>query len=142
MSSAPPAPGARLATPRLPVPPFTPETAVVKVRAAEDAWNTRDPACVARAYTPDSRWRNRAEFLVGHDAIVAFLSRKWAREHDYRLIKELWAFGEARMALRLRMARRRGGVVAQPRERAVGVRRRRAHAAARGEHQRRRDRRG
>ena len=85
---------------RPPLPPFTPETAAQKVRMAEDAWNTRDPARVAQAYTPDSRWRNRAEFLQGRDAIEAFLRRKWARELDYRLIKELWAFRESRIAVR------------------------------------------
>ena len=86
--------------PRPPLPPFTPETAAVKVRAAEDAWNTRDPERVAGAYTPDSRWRNRAEFPVGREDIRAFLYRKWARELDYRLIKELWACGGARIAVR------------------------------------------
>ena len=86
--------------PRPPVPPFTLETATAKVRAAEDAWNTRDPERVAGAYTPDSRWRNRAEFFQGREAIVAFLRRKWAREIDYRLIKELWAFHESRIAVR------------------------------------------
>jgi nuclear transport factor 2 (NTF2) superfamily protein len=76
---------------RFPLPPFTHETAVQKVRMAEDAWNTRDPERVASAYTVDSRWRNRAEFVNGRDEIVAFLTRKWNRELDYRLIKELWA---------------------------------------------------
>ena len=85
---------------RPPVPPFTLETAVEKVRKAEDAWNTRDPALVALAYTPDSQWRNRVEFLSGRDAIRAFLARKWARELEYRLIKELWGFRDNRMALR------------------------------------------
>ena len=85
---------------RPPLPPFTPESAVQKVRLAEDAWNTRDPARVALAYTVDSSWRNRAEFLQGRAAIEAFLRRKWARELDYRLIKELWAFGENRIAVR------------------------------------------
>jgi nuclear transport factor 2 (NTF2) superfamily protein len=85
---------------RPPVPPFTFETAVQKVRMAEDAWNTRDPARVALAYTSDSQWRNRAEFLRGREAIEAFLRRKWARELDYRLIKELWAFRENRIAVR------------------------------------------
>jgi nuclear transport factor 2 (NTF2) superfamily protein len=85
---------------RPPVPPFTHETAVQKVRAAEDAWNGRDPAKVALAYTPDSRWRNRAEFLEGRAEIEAFLRRKWARELDYRLIKELWTFGGDRIAVR------------------------------------------
>ena len=76
---------------RPPIPPFTEQTAIEKVRLAEDGWNTRDPAKVALAYTPDSRWRNRAEFLSGRGAIEAFLARKWTRELDYRLIKELWA---------------------------------------------------
>ena len=85
---------------RPPLPPFTLETATQKVRMAEDGWNTRDPARVALAYTPDSRWRNRAEFLQGREAIEAFLRRKWARELDYRLIKELWAFRDNRIAVR------------------------------------------
>lgn len=87
-------------TPRPPVPPFTPETAAQKARMAEDAWNTRDPARVASAYTPDSRWRNRAEFFQGREAIEAFLRRKWARELEYRLIKEVWAFTGNRIAVR------------------------------------------
>lgn len=86
--------------PRPPLPPFTPETAAQKARLAEDAWNTRDPARVAGAYTEDSRWRNRAEFLVGRAAIIAFLQRKWARELDYRLIKEVWATSGDRIAVR------------------------------------------
>ena len=85
---------------RPPLPPFTYETAVTKVRMAEDAWNSRDPARVAQAYTPDSRWRNRAEFFEGRTAIEAFLERKWARELDYRLVKELWGFRENRIAVR------------------------------------------
>jgi nuclear transport factor 2 (NTF2) superfamily protein len=85
---------------RPPLPPFTHETAVQKVRAAEDAWNSRDPERCAGAYTPDSRWRNRSTFLAGRDEIVAFLTAKWEREHDYRLIKELWAFGDDRIAVR------------------------------------------
>jgi uncharacterized protein len=85
---------------RPPLPPFTPDTARQKVRMAEDAWNTREPARVALAYTPDSRWRNRAEFLQGRAAIEAFLVRKWSRELDYRLIKELWACHENRIAVR------------------------------------------
>ena len=85
---------------RPPVPPFDAGTAAAKVRAAEDAWNTRDPQKVTLAYTVDSRWRNRAEFPVGQDAIRAFLTRKWARELDYRLIKELWAHGPDRIAVR------------------------------------------
>jgi nuclear transport factor 2 (NTF2) superfamily protein len=87
-------------TPRLPIPPFTLETARLKVRAAEDAWNTRDPDRVALAYTEDSRWRNRSEFFSGRPAIRTFLERKWARELDYRLIKELWAFHDNRIAVR------------------------------------------
>ena len=85
---------------RPPFPPFTVATAEQKVRMAEDAWNTRDPALVALAYTPDSRWRNRNEFLRGRAEIEAFLRRKWHRELDYRLIKELWAFRENRIAVR------------------------------------------
>jgi nuclear transport factor 2 (NTF2) superfamily protein len=85
---------------RPPLPPFTAETAAQKVRLAEDAWNTRDPRRVALAYAEDSRWRNRAEIFQGRAAIEAFLARKWARELDYRLIKELWAFGERRIAVR------------------------------------------
>ena len=85
---------------RPPLPPFTQETAAQKVRMAEDAWNTRDPARVALGYTEDSRWRNRAEFLHGRAAIEAFLTRKWNRELDYRLIKELWTFHDNRIAVR------------------------------------------
>jgi nuclear transport factor 2 (NTF2) superfamily protein len=85
---------------RPPLPPFTRETAIQKVRMAEDAWNTRDPERVSLAYTEDSRWRNRAEFPVGRAEIVAFLQRKWARELEYRLIKELWAFAENHIAVR------------------------------------------
>jgi nuclear transport factor 2 (NTF2) superfamily protein len=85
---------------RPPLPPFTAETAAAKVRAAEDGWNTRNPAKVALAYTPDSQWRNRVEFLTGREQIEAFLTRKWARELDYRLIKELWTFGANRIAVR------------------------------------------
>ena len=86
--------------PRPPLPPFTRETAMQKVRMAEDGWNSRDPQRVALVYTPDSRWRNRAEFIHGRDEIVAFLTRKWARELDYRLIKELWAFTDDRICVR------------------------------------------
>jgi uncharacterized protein len=85
---------------RPPLPPFTLDTAKQKVRMAEDAWNTRDPERVAGAYTEDSRWRNRAEFLQGREAIVAFLRRKWAKELDYRLIKEIWAFHQNHIAVR------------------------------------------
>ncbi|WP_037569041.1 nuclear transport factor 2 family protein [Phaeacidiphilus oryzae] len=85
---------------RPPLPPFTRETATAKVRLAEDGWNSRNPEKVALAYTPDSRWRNRAEFLTGRQEIIGFLTRKWSRELDYRLIKELWAFEEHRIAVR------------------------------------------
>jgi uncharacterized protein len=85
---------------RPPLPPFNLETAKQKVRMAEDAWNTREPERVAGAYTIDSRWRNRAEFFEGREAIIAFLRRKWAKELDYRLIKELWAFHENHIAVR------------------------------------------
>ncbi|MET8419930.1 nuclear transport factor 2 family protein [Streptomyces sp. NPDC005098] len=87
-------------TARPPVPPFTRETAIEKVRQGEDGWNTRDPEKVSLAYTEDSRWRNRAEFVTGREQIVAFLTRKWTRELDYRLIKELWAFDGNRIAVR------------------------------------------
>lgn len=86
--------------PRPPLPPFDPETAAQKVRMAEDAWNTRDPVRVALAYTPDSTWRNRSEFITGREAIRQFLVRKWARELDYRLIKEMWACHGNRIAVR------------------------------------------
>lgn len=85
---------------RPPLPPFDAESARVKVRAAEDAWNTRDPVRVSLAYAPDSSWRNRDEFLSGRRAIAEFLTRKWSKEHDYRLIKELWAFTDDRIAVR------------------------------------------
>ena len=85
---------------RPPLPPFSEETAIAKVRAAEDAWNTRDPAKVALAYTPDSQWRNRSAFLRGRDEIEQFLTRKWQKEREYRLIKELWTFGGNRIAVR------------------------------------------
>src|ERR1700738_1440819 len=85
---------------RPPVPPFTRETAIQKVRAAEDGWNSRDPERVALAYTPQSVWRNRAEFVTGRDQIVALLRRKWERELDYRLIKEIWAHDDNRIAVR------------------------------------------
>ena len=101
--------------PRPPIPPFTEQTAIEKVRLAEDGWNSRDPAKVALAYTEDSRWRNRAEFIVGREAIVAFLTRKWARELDYRLIKELWAFtGQPhRRSFCLRIPRRQRQLVSR-----------------------------
>lgn len=87
-------------TARPPFPPFDAESAAMKVRRAEDAWNGRDPEKVSLAYTPDSIWRNRSEFIQGRDAIVAFLTRKWSRELDYRLIKELWAYTDNRIAVR------------------------------------------
>lgn len=82
------------------IPPFTRETAVLKVRAAEDAWNSRDPQRVALAYSPDSQWRNRTSFLSGRAAIVEFLTAKWQRERDYRLVKALWLHGDTRLAVR------------------------------------------
>lgn len=85
---------------RPPLPPFTAETAALKVRRAEDGWNGRDPTKVALAYSPDSRWRNREAFLTGRAEIIDFLTAKWAREREYRLIKELWAFTDARIAVR------------------------------------------
>jgi nuclear transport factor 2 (NTF2) superfamily protein len=85
---------------RPPFPPFARETAIQKVRMAEDSWNTCNPEKISLGYAPDSRWRNRSEFMVGRPAIVAFLQRKWARELDYRLIKELWAFTDNRIAVR------------------------------------------
>lgn len=85
---------------RPPFPPFTAETAAQKVRAAEDAWNSKDPEKISLAYTEDSEWRNRAEFIRGRAEIVAFLRRKWARELDYRLIKDVWAFEGSRIAVR------------------------------------------
>jgi uncharacterized protein len=85
---------------RPPLPPFTLETAIQKVRLAEDGWNSRDPQKVALAYTIDSRWRNRSEFIVGRENIIAFLTRKWVTELEYRLIKELWSFRETRIAVR------------------------------------------
>ncbi|SDY19684.1 hypothetical protein SAMN04487939_101186 [Lysobacter sp. yr284] len=86
--------------PRPPLPPFTRDTAAHKVRLAEDAWNSRDPERVAQAYTADTRWRNRAEFVEGREAVAAFLQRKWSRELEYRLIKELWAHDGHRIAVR------------------------------------------
>jgi len=85
---------------RPPLPPFTLESARQKVQAAEDGWNTRDPVRVSLAYTPDTEWRNRADFLTGREKVVEFLTRKWARELDYRLKKELWAFTDNRIAVR------------------------------------------
>jgi nuclear transport factor 2 (NTF2) superfamily protein len=92
--------GSGVAEARPPVPPFSRDDALTKVRKAEDAWNTREPERVSLAYTPDSRWRNRSEIFSGRPAIVEFLTRKWARELDYRLIKEMWAFGDDRIAVR------------------------------------------
>jgi hypothetical protein len=89
-------------TPPLIVPPFSLDSAIKKVRAAEDAWNSRDPERVSRAYSADSQWRNREEFLRGREQIKEFLRHKWERERDYRLIKELWAFSECRIAVRFR----------------------------------------
>ncbi|MBV6500250.1 MAG: hypothetical protein CJBNEKGG_02722 [Prosthecobacter sp.] len=86
--------------PRHPLPPFTEETARQKVQMAEDAWNSRDPERVSLAYTPDTEWRNRAEFPRGREQVVNFLTRKWAKEHDYRLHKTLWAFHDNRIAVR------------------------------------------
>jgi len=85
---------------RPPLPPFTPESALTKVQAAENAWNSRDPAKVAQAYTPDSLWRNRDEFFQGREAIEEFLSQKWSRELHYRLMKELWAYTDNRISVR------------------------------------------
>ena len=85
---------------RPPLPPFTLESATKKVQAAEDAWNTRDPVRVSLAYTPDTEWRNRADFVNGREQVVEFLTRKWEREHDYRLRKQLWAFMDNRIAVR------------------------------------------
>jgi len=89
-----------MAQDRPPFPPFTRETAIQKVRAAEDGWNNRNPEKVSLAYTEDSVWRNRSTFLEGREAIVAFLTEKWAKEHEYRLIKELWAFANDHIAVR------------------------------------------
>jgi len=85
---------------RYPIPPFTMETALQKVQAAEDAWNTKDPAKVATAYTIDTEWRNRTEFINGREAVIGFLTRKWQNELGYKLKKELWGFRENRMAVR------------------------------------------
>lgn len=95
--------------PRAPMPPFTRETAVLKVRAAEDAWNSRDPERVALAYTLDSKWRNRDRFVIGRAAIVDLLTRKWARETEYRLVKDLWAVTGNRIAVRFQYECLTGG---------------------------------
>ncbi len=86
--------------PRYPLPPFTLETALQKVQVAEDAWNSRDPEKVSKAYTPDTEWRNRTDFIHGREEVKAFLTRKWQKELDYKLKKELWGFRENRMAVR------------------------------------------
>ena len=86
--------------PRHPIPPFTAETAALKVKAAENAWNTRNAELVAQAYTVDTEWRNRSEFINGREQVIEFLKRKWAKEHDYKLEKELWAFTDNRIAVR------------------------------------------
>lgn len=85
---------------RPPLPPFEYEDALIKVRKAEDAWNSKNPSAIAEAYTADSEWRNRSEFITGRDTIVEFLKRKWQRELDYRLIKEIWSYSDARIAVR------------------------------------------
>ena len=123
---------------RPPFPPFTAETAAEKARLAEDAWNSRDPARVALAYTPDSRWRNRSEFVEGREAIEAFLKRKWTRELDYRLIKEVWAFRENRIAVRFAYECHddSGNWFRSLRQRELGVRRARPNAASDRQHQR------
>src|SRR5215469_752814 len=120
-----------------PLPPFSRDTAIQKVRLAEDAWNSRNPEKVALAYTEDSRWRNRAEFVNGRQEIVSLLTRKWARELDYRLIKELWAFTENRIAVRFAYEWHDdfGKLVSLLRQRKLGVCRERAHAAAPRQHQ-------
>ena len=89
-----------MSTPRPPLPPFTQQTAAQKARAAEDAWNTRDPVKISLAYSEDSQWRNRSEIFRGRPAIVDFLTRKWSKEHEYRLIKEVWAYEGMRIAVR------------------------------------------
>lgn len=96
----PNSPATDVVEPRPPLPPFTAETAAKKARAAEDAWNSRDPERVSLAYTPDSRWRNRDTFVTGRAEIVDFLSDKWSRELDYRLVKEVWTHGDDRIAVR------------------------------------------
>ena len=110
---------------RPPLPPFTAESAAHKARLAEDAWNTRDPAKVALAYSVDSIWRNRAEFIRGREAIEALLTRKWIRELEYRLIKEVWAFCDNRIAVRFAYEWHddSGQLVSQLWQRELGVRR-------------------
>lgn len=94
------APPAAPTAARPPLPPFTTQTAIIKVQMAEDGWNSRDPVKVAQAYSPDSRWRNRSQFVTGRQEIVAFLTAKWEKEREYRLIKELWAHTDNRIAVR------------------------------------------
>ena len=126
------------------LPPFTEETARQKVQAAEDAWNTRDPERVAGAYSEDSVWRNRDEFVTGRAEIVEFLRRKWARELDYALRKDLWSFYGNRIAVRFQYECHDAvrPVVPQLRQRAVGVRRGGLHDAPGSQHQRRAHHRG
>ena len=128
---------ATAASQRPPLPPFTRETAIKKVRLAEDAWNSRDPEKVSLAYTVDSHWRNRSEFVNGRQDIVAFLRRKWTKELDYRLIKELWAFEGNRIAVRFAYEWHddSGELVSIPRERELGIQRRWPHAAEVRKHQ-------
>ena len=128
-------------TDRPPLPPFSAETAAEKVQAAENAWNTRDPARVSLAYSEDSVWRNRDTFISGRAEIVAFLTSKWERELDYALRKNLWSFAENRIAVRFQYEchDRIRPVVAQLRQRTLGIRRTRAHDPPRGQHQRRSD---
>jgi uncharacterized protein len=116
---------------RPPLPPFTRETAAQKARMAEDAWNSRDPERVALAYTEDSRWRNRSEFFEGRAAIVAFLTRKWAKEHEYRLIKDLWAFDAAGL-MRRREASINDVAIAEKDRPSIGPRPARGRRMSRG----------
>ena len=129
-------------TDRPPLPPFTRESAAQKVQAAEDAWNTRDPQRVALAYSEDSVWRNRGTFVTGRAEIVEFLTAKWAREREYALRKDLWAYDGNRIAVRFQYECQdtEGQWWRSLRQRTVGVRRARADDPARGEHQRRADR--
>ena len=125
--------------PTLIAPPFTVETATLKVRLAEDAWNLRDPVRVALAYTENSVWRNRSEFVVGREQIRKFLAGKWDRELDYRLVKALWAFTDSRIAVRFQYEWQRtcaGAMAPQLRQRTVGIRRTWPDATPRGQHQR------
>jgi nuclear transport factor 2 (NTF2) superfamily protein len=122
--------GSEPETARPPLPPFTKESVIQKVRLAEDAWNTRDPQKVALAYTFDSRWRNRAEFPNGREEIIQFLTRKWAKELDYRLIKELWVFEGNRIAVRFAYEWRFRAMVSFLWQRELGVCRKRFNATA------------